>query len=73
MKMKFFHVETSKQSLSTFCESQEKLLKDFKFFDQDNDDEKISVPKSVEHQYMWTLKYFLDDVKIVIMKKIMKN
>ena len=54
----------SKEVPSTFCESGiEKLLKDFKFFRSVNDDEKISVPKSVEHQYMWSLKYFLDDVQ----------
>ena len=54
----------SKEVPSTFCESGiEKLLKDFKFFRSINEDEKIAVPKSVEHQYMWSLKYFLDDVK----------
>ena len=54
----------SKEVPSTFCESGiEKLLKDFNFFRSITDDKKISVPKSVEHQYMWSLKYFLDDVK----------
>ena len=54
----------SKEVPSTFCEfGIEKLLKDFKFFRSINEDKKISVPKSVEHQYMWSLKYFLDDVK----------
>ena len=60
----------SKEVPSTFCEfGIEKLLKDFKFFRSINDDEKISVPKSVEHQYMWSLKYFLDDVKTYDNKK----
>jgi hypothetical protein len=54
----------SKEVPSTFCEAGiEKLLKDFKFFRSLNDNENISVPKSVEHQYMWSLKYFLDDVQ----------
>ena len=60
----------SKEVPSTFCESGiEKLLKDFKFFRSINEDEKISVPKSVEHQYMWSLKYFLDDVQTYDNKK----
>ena len=60
----------SKEVPSTFCESGiEKLLKDFKFFRSINDDEKIAVPKSVEHQYMWSLKYFLDDVQTYDNKK----
>ena len=54
----------SKEVPSTFCEAGiYKLLKDFKFFRSLNDNENISVPQSVEHQYMWSLKYFLDDVQ----------
>ena len=39
----------------------EKLLKDFSFTRDDTI--KIKAPKSVEHQFMWSLKYYIDDIK----------
>ena len=39
----------------------EKLLKDFNFVR--DEDIQINAPKCVEHQYMWSLKYYIDDVK----------
>tara|TARA_B110001454_G_scaffold145377_1_gene134868 strand:+ start:451 stop:1395 length:945 start_codon:yes stop_codon:yes gene_type:complete len=54
----------SREVPSVFCEAGiEKLLKDFKFYRSLNDTEEIVTPKSIEHQYMWSLKYYIDDVK----------
>ena len=54
----------SREVPSLFCEAGiEKLLKDFKFYRFISDIEKIATPKSIEHQYMWSLKYYIDDVK----------
>jgi hypothetical protein len=39
----------------------EKLLKDFSFTRDDTI--KIKAKKSVEHQFMWSLKYYIDDIK----------
>ena len=39
----------------------EKLLKDFSFTRDDTI--KIKATKSVEHQFMWSLKYYIDDIK----------
>ena len=38
----------------------EKLLRDFDFVMTDN--KNIKAPKCVEHQYMWSLKYIIDDI-----------
>ena len=39
----------------------EKMLKDFSFTRDDT--VKIKAPKCVEHQFMWSLKYYIDDIK----------
>ncbi len=39
----------------------EKMLSDFSFI-RTHEDETIKAPKSIEHQYMWSLKYFIDDI-----------
>jgi len=38
----------------------EKMLKDFSFARDDTI--KIKAPKCIEHQYMWSLKYYIDDI-----------
>ena len=38
----------------------EKMLKDFSFARDENI--KIKAPKCMEHQYMWSLKYYIDDI-----------
>ena len=50
-------LQRSERVPSEYCEKGiEKILNDFK---------KITIrpPKSIEHQYMWALKYYVDDVK----------
>ena len=39
----------------------EKILNDFAFT-RIHENKKIKSPKCIEHQYMWSLKYFLDDI-----------
>jgi len=39
----------------------EKILSDFSFA-RTHEGETIKAPKSIEHQYMWSLKYFINDI-----------
>ena len=50
-------LQRSERVPSEYCEKGiEKILDDFK-------GKSIKPPKSIEHQYMWALKYYVDDVK----------
>ena len=46
----------------------EKILNDFAFT-RIHENKKIKSPKCIEHQYMWSLKYFLDDIQTYDDKK----
>ena len=55
-------LHSSERVPSEFTEKAiEKLLSDFSFT-QTHEDTIIRAPKSIEHQYMWSLKYFIDDI-----------
>ena len=50
-------LQRSERVPSEYCEKGiEKILNDFEGLS-------IKPPKSIEHQYMWCLKYYIDDVK----------
>ena len=56
-------LHTSQRFPSEFTEKGiEKLLNDFDFSIETNN-KLIKAPKCIEHQYMWSLKYIIDDIK----------